>query len=273
MRDPPRVERENRVRLTAPICAGLMIAAVLLRVVVMPMIGLEVHFQRGIEACSGLGLLLAAIAFDRGDPPRRPWSILAAGLLLVPAARAALALNLNVADVAVGHMLLILTNIFCVIALLGFRTILISTGLTPEWTSKARVRAAVIGCSIIAASIALVSYHISELGDASAMSTSALISASVPPISIIADAVMLAVGLLLVRAVQPMMGGSVALPYILVAVGGGVLLFVDVFSVVLKVTTQDQFNAPVPLALATLGWSAFALAGLSQRQLLRSPTR
>lgn len=267
------MEGEDPVRLTAPVCAGLLIAAVLLRIVVMPMFDLEVHFQRGIEACSGLGLLLAAVSFDHGDPPRRSWFILAAGLLLVPIARAALALTLMIADVAVGHMLLILTNILCVIALLGFRRILISTGLTPEWTSGTRVRALLIGSTILAASVALVSYHLSELGDPSLLSTSALISASVPPISIVADAVMFAVGLLLVRLVQPMMGGSVALPYLLVAVGGGVLLFVDVFSVVLKVTTQDQFNAPVPLALATLGWTAFALAGLCQRQLIRNPAR
>jgi len=258
------------MRLTASVVIGLLIALVLVRLEVMPIFGLEAPFQRGIEACSGLGLLAAALAFDRGDPPRRPWATLAAALLLVPMARAALVYNVAIGEAQLGHLLLILSNVLCITALLGFRSMLISTGLTPEWTSGARIRAGVLLAIVLAACGGLVSYHLSELGDFSAMDSGAYLSAMVTIISIVADGVVLGVGLLLIRLVQPMMGGSVALPYILVAVGGGIFLFVDLFSVLLKVTTQDQFtNAPVPIALATLGWSAFTLAGLSQRQLVR----
>jgi len=258
------------LRLNALSVVGILALVVVLRLAVMPELGYEGLFQRGVEAASGLGLLAAAIAFDRGDPPRRPWATVTAALLLVPLARAASALELTVGQAMVGHILLILSNILCIAALLGFRSMLISTGLTPEWTTRGRIRAVLIAAPIVAASIALVSYHLTELGDFSLMTTTDQIGSSVLVVSIIADAIILAVGLLLVRLVQPMLGGSVALPYILVAVGGGLLLFVDVFSVVLKVTTQDLFSAPVPIALATLAWTSFALAGLAQRQLVRS---
>lgn len=258
------------MRLTASVVIGLLITLVLVRLQVMPLFGLETPFQRVIEACSGLGLLAAALAFDRGDPPRRPWATLTAALLMVPLARAALAYGVELGEAQLGHVLLILSNILCITALLGFRSMLISTGLTPEWTSGARIRAAFLLGLVVVAGSSLLSYHLSELGDLSAMGTGEYLSSIVTIISIVADGVILGVGLLLIRLVQPMMGGSVALPYILVAVGGGIFLFVDLFSVLLKVTTQDQFtDAPVPIALATLGWSAFALAGLSQRQLVR----
>jgi hypothetical protein len=257
------------MRLSPVVVVVVLAAMVGIRLGVAPVFGFETLFQRAIEACAGLGVLAAALAFERGDPPLRPWATLAAAMLIVPLARLALYLDLNAGDAKVGYLLFILSNILCIVALLGFRRMLVSTGLTPEWTSSARIRAVVIAGIIVAACIGLISAQLNEMGDLSAMTAAGALSSSVTLISIIADAVIFGIGLLLVRLVAPMMGGSVAQPYILVAIGGAIFLFVDLFSVLSQVTTQDQFTSPVPLALATVGWSAIALAGLSQRGQVR----
>ena len=253
----------------SPLSAAIIIAAVVgIRIGVLPSLGVETYFQRGLEACSGLGLLLAALSFERGDPPLRPWALLAGALLLVPLARAALASEVVLADAKLGHLLLILSNFLSIAALLAFRRVLLSTGLTPEWTPGARKGALAIGGLLVAACLALMGFTLSET-DLAHLSPPALIALGVTIISIIADTIMCGIGILLVRLVAPMMGGSVALPYVLVALGGGVFLLVDLFSVLQQVTTQDQFHAPIPIALATIGWAAFTLAGLSQRGIVR----
>lgn len=257
------------MRLTAPAIVAIFAAILLLRIFAAPELGIATAMQRGIEAFAGVGALLAALAFDRGDPPRRPWTLLACGMLLVPLARAMGYFGVAPGGLPLKHLLLLLSNILSVSALIAFHRVLVSTGLTPEWTDAARLRARLLIAVVGALAIALTVVQFKGL-DPATMDLGAWTGESVTTISTFADAVLFAGGLLLVRLVQPMLGGSVALPYVLVALGGACSMIVDLFSVLLKVTTQDQFEALLPIAIATVGWTAFGLAGVSQRMLVRS---
>lgn len=257
------------MRLTAPAIVAIFAALLLARIFAAPELGIATPMQRGIEAFAGIGALLAALAFERGDPPRRPWTLLAAGMLMVPLARASNYYGVAAGELPLSYLLLILSNVLSVAALLGFHRVLVSTGLTPEWTDAARFRARLLIAVVGALALALIGVQLSGL-EVATMNAAAWASAGVTTISTIADAILFAGGLLLVRLVQPMLGGSVALPYVLVALGGACSMVVDLFSVLFKVTTQDQFEALLPIAIATVGWTAFGLAGVSQRMQVRS---
>ncbi|MEZ4454893.1 MAG: hypothetical protein R3B09_35915 [Nannocystaceae bacterium] len=257
------------MRLTVPAIVAIFGALLALRIFGAPALGIAAPMQRGIEAFAGLGALLAALAFDRGDPPRRPWTLLAIGMLMVPFARACSHFDVHLGGLKVTYLLLILSNVLSVGALVFFHRVLLSTGLTPEWTPSGRFRARLLVVVVLALAIALTVVQLSGLHVAT-MDLGAWVKASVTTISTLADAALFAGGLLLVRLVAPMVGGSVALPYVLVAVGGACSLVVDLFSVLLDVTTQDQFEALLPIVIATVGWTAFGLAGVSQRMLVRS---
>ena len=263
------------MRLSLPAILAAFVGALVLRLGIAPLIEIDAFsvpaaVSRLIELAAAAGVIAAALSFERDDPPLRPWAALALGIALVPLARLALFAQWMVGDAKVGHILLILSNIVSIAAIAGFRRVLVSTGLTPEWTPSARSGAGMVFFSIAAAVLGLVAFQVVELLPLHRHSAGDLIAAGVSLISTACDGILCAGGILLVWLVRPMLGGSVALPYVLVAFGGAVFLIVDIFHVLLQTTTQDQFGSPLPIAVGTIGWVALGLAGVSQRLLVRA---
>jgi hypothetical protein len=259
-------------RLSVPAIVAIFVAVLALRLGLAPILSIEDPTQRVIEAIPAICAIFAALSFERGDPPLRPWVILAIALLAVPLARLSLHFDLRLGDAKVGHIFLIASNFLCIAAIAGFRRVLVSTGLTAEWspTAPSGRSLLVLMIAIAAAVLGLIVVQVVDLLPLSALTTGTAIAASVSLVSTICDGILCAGGLLLVWLVRPMLGGSVALPYFLVAFGGAVFLIVDIFHVLLHTTTQDQFASPLPIGVATIGWVALALAGLSQRLLVRT---
>lgn len=258
------------VRLSIPALFAIFVGVLAFRLGIAPLLGIAEPVQRVIEAAAAAGALAAAISFERDDPPFRPWATLAVALSMVPLARLALWSGWMLGDAKAGHIFLILSNILCIAAIAGFRRVLVSTGLTSEWTPSARSGAGLVILTVAAAVLGLLIYQVVGLLPIQERSPGELIAGLVNVLSTFCDGILCAGGLLLVWLVRPMLGGSVALPYVLVAFGGAVFLVVDIFHVLFHTTTQDQFGSPLPIAVATVGWVALALSGLSQRLLVRT---
>jgi hypothetical protein len=71
----------------------------------------------------------------------------------------------------------------------------------------------------------------------------AWVAAVAAVVSTLCDALVFAGGLYLLWLVRPLIGGSLARPYLLLAVGAGAFLVVDVFLVAAGATTQTELVA------------------------------
>src|SRR5690606_30516781 len=89
-------------------------------------------------------------------------------------------------------------------------------------------------------------------------------------VSTLSDALVFAGGLYLVWLLRPLVGGSLARPYLLMALAGAAFLVVDVFLATAGASAQTDLTTAIPKLIGTLAYSAFAAAALIQSSLLRA---
>lgn len=218
------------------------------------------------EVLAVLGTGLAAFSLQADDPPRRPWLVFFLAMLTVPTARLVGMLELSLAGFPVKVLILIVSNVAIVAALYLFTRVLRDSGFAPDWDDpEARgTRNMLIGFVNLLGLAALANQYLVITRATSAANL------TIQTVSIFADAAICAAGLYLMWLVRPLMGGSVAQPYLLIAIGGGVFIVMDFIQSIQQVATQDELASPVLTGMALLGWSCFALAGFAQRRLLKT---
>ena len=236
-------------------------------------------WQRSIEALCGLAIVIVALRFSAGDPPRRPWALLGVAMALVPVIRLVSHLGVALGDIKLAHLLLIGGNIFMASSMIGFGRVLGSSELLSERTAEDRVRATAFIGLLAAIAIAVIGYNTFELAERGLpVGPGAWVSATATSVSTLSDALVFAGGLYLLWLLRPLIGGSLARPYLLIAVGAGAFLAVDIFLVTAGATTQTELVGTELLTLAPkwlgcLAFTGFALAAATQSALLRSARR
>lgn len=231
-------------------------------------------WQRGIEVASALAGGAVVAHFTAGDPPRRPWLVLTLALALIPVIRLASWMQWSVAEVSLKSGILIVGNVIFAAAMLGFSRVLGSSDLLSERTAEARVKAMLTVGAIAACGLAFIGYNVFELAARGVPTTrDAWASAIASGFSTISDAIVFAGGLYLVWLLRPMVGGSLARPYLLMAAGGAAFLVVDVMLIAAGATAQTDIADTTAKLIGTLAYSCFAAAALVQVALLRAGRR
>ena len=251
------------------------------RVLLDLQIGVEAGevWQRGIEALSGAVVVMVALQFSAGDPPRRPWALLRVAMAVVPLIRLVSHLGLAFGDIKVAHLLLIGGNIFMAASLIGFGRVLGSSELLSERTAEDRLRATAFVGLLAVSALAVIGYNTIELaGRGPPVGAGAWVATIATTVSTLSDALVFAGGLYLLWLLRPLIGGSLARPYLLLAVGAGAFLVVDVFLVAAGATTQTELvgtdlRTLLPKWLGCLAFTSFTLAAATQAALLRSARR
>jgi hypothetical protein len=236
-------------------------------------------WQRGVEVATAAAMVAVYLQFSPGDPPRRPWALIMAPMVLVPIARVVSHYGVLVGDVKLAHLLFIVINVLVALAMIGFNRVLGSSELLADRTDGDRWRAlAVVGLLSLCAVAALTfnTWEIAERGWPT--SPGAWVAATSTLVSTLSDALVCAGGVYLVWLVRPMLGGSLARPYLLLAIGAGVFLIVDFLLAAAGATIQTELTFATVTAQAAkwLGCLAYALTGLgaaAQAWLLRSASR
>jgi len=233
-------------------------------------------WQRAVEVLTAVVTIAVALSFSAGDPPRRPWAVLAVSMGILPAVRLLSYFEVKLADVVAAHALLILGNIAMVTAVIGFGRVLGSSELLSDRTAKDRVRATTFVILLAAGALAMLAFPTLELALRGVPATfGAWVAASATIVSTLCDALVFAGGMYLVWLVRPLLGGSLARPYLLIAIGGGAFLVVDMLLVTAGATTQTELIGAdlrnvVTKWLGCLAFTSFALAAATQLALLRS---
>jgi len=265
-----------------PLTALLLGAvAVLGRVLLDLLLGIEAGevWQRGIEALCGAVVVMVALQFSAGDPPRRPWGLLAVAMALVPVIRLVSHLGLALGDIKLAHLLLIGSNIFMAASMIGFGRVLGSSELLSDRTSEDRVRATAFVGLLAVTALALIGYNTFELAERGLpVGAGAWVAVTASTLSTLSDALVSAGGLYLLWLLRPLIGGSLARPYLLLAVGAAAFLAVDIFLVAAGATTQTELigtdlRTLLPKWLGCLAFTSYALAAATQIALLRSARR
>ncbi len=251
------------------------------RVLLDLLLGIEAGevWQRGIEVLSGAVVVMVALQFSAGDPPRRPWALLGVAMGLVPVIRLVSHYSVSVGDIKLAHLLLIGGNIFMAASVIGFARVLGSSELLSERTAADRLRATAFVGLLALSAIAVIGFHTFELAERGLPAgAGAWIAAIATTLSTICDALVFAGGVYLVWLLRPLLGGSLARPYLLLAVGAGAFLLVDMFLVAAGATTQTElvgtdYRTLLPKWLGCLAFTSFTLAAAPQAALLRSARR
>lgn len=236
-------------------------------------------WQRAVEVLTAAVTVAVALSFSAGDPPRRPWAVLAVAMAILPAVRLLSYFEVKLADVVAAHALLILGNIAMVTAVIGFGRVLGSSELLSDRTAEDRVRAKTIVTLLAAGALAMLAFPTLELALRGVPATlGAWVAASATIVSTLCDALVFAGGMYLVWLVRPLLGGSLARPYLLIAIGGGAFLVVDMLLVTAGATTQTELIGAdlrniITKWLGCLAFTSFALAAATQFALLRSARR
>ncbi len=236
-------------------------------------------WQRTLEVVNAVVTAAVVLQFSPGDPPRRPWVLLAAAMALIPIIRLLSHLGLALGDVAASHVLLILGNVVMAASILDFGHVLGSSELLGDRTREDRVRATAFIAALALGALAPIVYNTWGLAVRGPPTTlGAWFAAAASGVSTLCDALVFAGGLYLLWLVRPLMGGSLARPYLLIAVGAGAFLVVDMFLVALGATTQTELVATslhtlVPKWIGCLAFTGFALAAATQVALLRAALR
>lgn len=231
-------------------------------------------WQRGVEVLTAALCAAVVAGFSADDPPRRPWVALLVAMALIPLIRLSAWLGWDVFDVQVHKLLLIVGNVFLVGTIVGFARVLGGSELLSERTGDARLRAALVVGALALCALAFIGYNVWELVQRGTPTTpdgwAGAISSAVSTLS---DAIVFAGGLYLVWLLQPLVGGSIARPYLLMALGGAAFLVVDVALVAAGQTAQTDLSDRTIKLIGTLAYSSFAAAALIQVALLRAAGR
>lgn len=236
-------------------------------------------WQRGIEVLCGVAVVMVALQFSAGDPPRRPWGLLGVAMALVPLVRLTSHLGLALGDIKLAHLVLIGGNIFMAASVIGFGRVLGSSELLSERTAEDRLRATAFVGLLAASALAVIGYNTFELAERGLpVGAGAWVAAIATTMSTLSDALVFAGGLYLLWLLRPLIGGSLARPYLLLAVGAGAFLVVDIFLVAAGATTQTELVGTdlwtlAPKWLGCLAFTGFALSAATQAALLRSARR
>ncbi|MDC0719567.1 hypothetical protein [Nannocystis bainbridge] len=226
-------------------------------------------WQRGLEVFVVAMSALVVFRFSAGDPPRRPWTVLLLSLAVVPLIRISTWQGWSLAGIQLQNILLILGNIFFAGSIIGFGRVLGSSELLSERTGGARARAVLVIGSLALAGLAFIAYNVVELASRGMPSTGdAWAGAITSGVSTLSDAIVFAGGLYLVWILRPIAGGSIALPYLLMAFGGAAFLVVDVWLVASHKTAQTDLTDTPAKLIGALAFSCFAAAALIQATLL-----
>ncbi|HEY8377719.1 MAG TPA: hypothetical protein VIK91_14585, partial [Nannocystis sp.] len=228
-------------------------------------------WQRGVEVVTAALCAAVVAGFHADDPPRRPWITLLVAMALIPLIRLSAWLGWRVADVQAYKLLLIVGNVFLAGTIIGFGRVLGSSELLSERTGAARLRAALVVGSLALCALAFIGVSVWELAQRGTPSTPDEWAGAVSnAVSTLSDAIVFAGGLYLVWLLQPLVGGSIARPYLLMAVGGAAFLVVDIALVAAGQTAQTDLTDHTIKLIGTLAYSSFAAAALIQAALLRS---
>ncbi len=251
------------------------------RVLLDLLLGIEAGevWQRGIEVLSGAVVVMVALQFSAGDPPRRPWALLGVAMGLVPVIRLVSHYSVTLGDIKLAHLLLIGGNIFMAASVIGFARVLGSSELLSERSAEDRLRATAFVSLLALCALAVIGYNTLELaGRGLPEGAGAWVAVIATTLSTFCDALVFAGGLYLLWLLRPLIGGSLARPYLLLAVGAGAFLLVDMFLVAAGATTQTElvgtdYRTLLPKWLGCLAFTSFTLAAATQAALLRSARR
>jgi hypothetical protein len=232
------------------------------------------QWQRGVEVAAALLCCAVVTSFSADDPPRRPWLLLAVALALVPVIRLASAYDWAVAGVSAQNLMLIAGNLMFASVMPAFARVLGSSDLLSERTGEARNRALLTISAIAACGLAFVFYNFGQLfGRGAPTSVDAWVGVIADGASTLSDSIIFAGGLYLVWLLRPMVGGSLARPYSMMALGGAAFLVLDVVLVSAGLTAQTDLKDASAKLLGTFAFSCFAAAALVQLALLRAARR
>ncbi len=236
-------------------------------------------WQRTMEVLTPAVIGAVALQFSAGDPPRTPWLVLCVAMSLIPVVRLLSWFQARLGDIAVAHLVLIVGNVLLVASIIGFARVLGSSELLSDRTREDRSRAFIVVGLLVLAALATLVFNTFELALRGMPATpGAWIAAAATIVSTLCDSLVFGGGLYLVWLLRPLIGGSLARPYLLIAVGAGAFLVVDVFLVVAGATTQTDLIASglrtlLPKWIGCLAFTGFALAAASQVALLLSARR
>lgn len=243
-------------------------AVVIAAVVAESQLGEGSIANRVVETLAFVSVLLTSLQFDRDDPPRRPWMLLAIALGLVPIGRIAGYLSLEALGIPLQHPALIASNLLYIAAVFNFGRVLRSSGLVPRLhdpENRGALRAGwALGLGVAAIILGIIGSRINDTTFESASDWSGF---AVSSVSSLGDGSVFVLGLYLVWLVRPLLGGSVARPYVLVATGGGIFIVTNIMHAIEMTVTQDQ-SSGLAVIIAATGWLSFALAGMAQSKLL-----
>lgn len=234
-------------------------------------VGLGEQWQRLVELASAVLVGAVVVQFSADDPPRRPWAALFVSMLIVPIARFSTWIGWTIAEVQVRNLLFIVGNLILAGSVIGFARVLGGSELLSDRTGVARVRASVTVSAIAGAALIFIGYNIVELISRGPPTTrDGWASAVTNAVSCFSDGMMFAGGLYLVWLLRPLIGGILALPYVMMALAGALFLVLDVLLIGLGAVAQtDVANTAVHL-LGTLAYASFGAAAVVQLRLLRS---
>lgn len=229
------------------------------------------HWQRLVELVVAVLAGAVVAEFSAGDPPRRPWAALFTSMAIVPVARLTTWLGWSIAEIQVRNLLFIVGNVVLAASILGFARVLGSSELLSERTGEARTRAMLSVGTIAAAALAFIGYNLFELIVRGPPTTrDGWASALTNGVSVVSDGLMFAGGLYLVWLLRPLIGGLLALPYLLMACAGAVFLVVDVLLIGVGAVAQTDVGDSMVHLLGTLAYACFGAAALVQLKLLRT---
>lgn len=228
-------------------------------------------WQRGVEVAAALLAAAVVFQFRRGDPPRRPWMALFVAMLIIPLMRLATWLGLTIGGVSLKNLLLIAGNVVLAATIITFARVLGASELLSDRTAADRTRAVVFVGALATCALAFLAHNVVGVVMRGPPTTpEAWAGAVANLVSTLSDALVFAGGLYLVWLLRPLVGGSLARPYLLMAVGGAAFLVVDVWLVATGGSAQTDLTASVPKLVGTLAFSCFAAAALIQAALLRA---
>lgn len=208
----------------------------------------------------------AARAFAHDDPPRRPWSIRAAALVLLLAARLVDPLQAALLPgprVRLAHVLIIVANALGAAAMVGFAAVIRASGLGTRERGAGDLAlgaAALVAALVAARTLAGIQGPLLDTSDLASWVRALALTAST-----LADAIVFIVAAGLVRVLAPMRDGVVAWPYLLLAIDGACFLVLDLAS-------TSEYPALVGLTevVSVIGASAGIVAALAQIAIVRA---